>query len=390
MMNNMFNFLPKLLIVAILLSVLACGREVDAQKQAELDMKLIQAIQFRNLNRVDSLLAEGADPNAQDAEGTSALLYAVNVGGLKLNQLLIDRGADVNVKRTTSYRSTALMEAAGRNNVALAKILIENGADINIRDTFGDPAINWAAYYGHIEYVDVLLESGASWNVESKHGTALEVAMKQWNDHLVDYFLEKGAGEVIEHQELINAFRESENEQLLPMLNEENIDAKDELGTPLIVLAASKGNANIVNALIEKDADLDAMNRVGQTALSRAAYFGHEQIVVQLIAAGADINLAGEKYKLSPLISASNAGQARIVRQLVEAGASIDEQDVMNGFTPLMFAVAYNHPAVVKELIKAKANPYIKTQDGAGLFDLLGYTNHPEIGALLQSYVTEE
>ena len=390
MMNNMFNFLPKLLIAAILLSVLACSREVDAQKQAELDMKLIQAIQFRNLNRVDSLLAEGADPNAQDAEGTSALLYAVNVGGLKLNQLLIDRGADVNVKRTTSYRSTALMEAAGRNNVALAKILIDNGADINIRDTFGDPAINWAAYYGHIEYVDLLLESGASWNVESKHGTALEVAMKQWNDHLVDYFLEKGAGEVIEHQELINAFRESENEQLLPMLNEENIDAKDELGTPLIVLAASKGNANIVDALIEKDADLNAMNRVGQTALSRAAYFGHEQIVVQLIAAGADINLAGEKYKLSPLISASNAGHARIVRQLVEAGASIDEQDVMNGFTPLMFAVAYNHPAVVKELIKAKANPYIKTQDGAGLFDLLGYTNNPEIGELLQSYVTEE
>ena len=390
MMNNMFNFLPKLLIAAILLSVLACSREVDTQKQAELDMKLIQAIQFRNLNRVDSLLAEGADPNAQDAEGTSALLYAVNVGGLKLNQLLIDRGADVNVKRTTSYRSTALMEAAGRNNVALAKILIENGADINIRDTFGDPAINWAAYYGHIEYVDLLLESGASWNVESKHGTALEVAMKQWNDHLVDYFLEKGAGEVIEHQELINAFRESENEQLLPMLNEENIDAKDELGTPLIVLAASKGNANIVDALIEKDADLNAMNRVGQTALSRAAYFGHEQIVVQLIAAGADINLAGEKYKLSPLISASNAGHARIVRQLVEAGASIDEQDVMNGFTPLMFAVAYNHPAVVKELIKAKANPYIKTQDGAGLFDLLGYTNNPEIGELLQSYVTEE
>jgi ankyrin repeat protein len=390
MMNNMCNFLPKLLIAAIILSVFTCGREVDPQKQAELDMKLIEAIQFRDLNRVDSLLAEGADPNAQDVEGTSALLYAVNVGGLKLNQLLIDRGADVNAKRKTSYRSTALMEAAGRNNVALAKLLIENGADIHIRDTFGDPAINWAAYYGHIEYADLLLENGASWDVESKHGTALEVAMKQWNDHLVAYFLEKGAGEEIENKELIQAFREDEDEKLLQMLNEENIDAKDELGTPLIILAASEGNADIVEALIEKNADLDAMNRVGQTALSRAAYFGHEKIVTQLIEAGASVDLAGEKYKLSPLISASNGGHAGIVRQLVEAGASIDEQDVMNGFTPLMFAVAYNHPEVVKELIKAKANPYIKTEDGAGLFDLLGYTNNPEIGALLESYVTEE
>ena len=41
-------------------------------------------------------------------------------------------------------------------------------------------------------------------------------------------------------------------------------------------------------------------------------------------------------------------------------------------------------------IIKAKAHPYITPADGAGLFDLLGYTNNPEIGALLESYVTEE
>ncbi len=377
----------------LLFSCWGCKETLDPQQQARLNQQLLEAVRIRDLNKVDSLLAAGAEATATDAEGTPALIYATNVGGLQLVELLINRGADVNARRAAAYASTPLMEAAVRNDVAIAKLLLQKGAKVNLRDTFGDPAINWASYYGHIDYVDLLVENGAGFNVESQHGTALEVAMKQWHDRLVEYFIQKGAGSAIEDpsaEELLRAVKGKDSTKVAQLLEEGgNPNQTDEVGTPVIVTAASQGSQAIVEQLIAAEADLNAMNMVGQTALSRAAYFGHYSICKDLIEAGADIHLAGERYRLSPIISAANGGHAAILDILIDAGAKINSADAVNGFTPLMFGVAYGYPEVVRELIKAGANPYIKTPDGAGLFDLLGYTTNKEIRELLEAYVSE-
>ena len=376
------------------LVLMACQSKPNPEEQAKLNSELLEAVGIHDLDKVEVLLAEGADANATDGEGTAVLFYAVNDGGLQLCEKLLEKGANVNARRATSYHSSCLMEAAVRNDTSMANLLLKYGADVHMRDTFGDPAINWAAYYGHTGYVNILLRAGAKWDVESKHGTAIEVAMKQWNDHLIDYFIEKGAGEPIEAIQTLRlkkAVQEGDAGVVEALLSEGvSAKQKDELGTPFLTLAASKGQTSIVKLLLEAGADVNALNRVGQSALSRAAYFGHEDIVQHCLEVGARVNLAGERYKLSPLISASIGGHTQIVDALLDNGSDVNAPDEINGYTPLMFAVAYGHEGVVEELLKAGANPYIKSKEGAGLFDLLGYNSNQKIKALLEAYVSEE
>jgi ankyrin repeat protein len=65
------------------------------------DQQLIDAVKSNDLNKVRTLLNNGADPNARrrDDIGMTALMYAAENRHLEVSKLLIDRGADVNAKR---------------------------------------------------------------------------------------------------------------------------------------------------------------------------------------------------------------------------------------------------------------------------------------------------
>lgn len=385
--------ISNLLLLLFLISACTFSPQRSPEEQHQLDQVLIDGLRSGNKIRVDSSLNVGADANVRDEEGTPAIILAANSGSLGMVEKLLENDADVNLQRQDYYYSTALMEIAVRSDTAMARVLLDAGADVHIRDTFGDPALNWTAYYGHLPFFKMLIAYGADWNVESKHGTALDIAMKQWNDGIVEYLITKGAGSSL--PEKASQFMEAiktDNEAVVDKLLQEgqSPDQQDEVGSPALVVAASRGNLPIVEQLIEAGAAVNAMNRVGQTALSRAAYFGHLRICEALLEADADPNLAGKNYNLTPLISAANSGQARIGALLVKNGAQMDEQDRISGFTPLMFATAYGHNDFVKLLLDSGANPYVKSFDGASLFDLLSYSSNSAIRKMLEEYVSRQ
>ena len=64
---------------------------------------------------------------------------------------------DVNV-RATQHGQTALMLAVSHGRLNMAKLLVEAGADINIRDEDGSTALMCAAEHGHMELVKFLLQ----------------------------------------------------------------------------------------------------------------------------------------------------------------------------------------------------------------------------------------
>ncbi|MGH7451925.1 MAG: ankyrin repeat domain-containing protein, partial [bacterium] len=73
---------------------------------------------------------------------------------------MLAKGADVNAK--FRYNATALSYAADRGHLEVVKVLIEHGAELNIKDTFyNSPPLAWAAYNGHTDVVKFLLEKGA-------------------------------------------------------------------------------------------------------------------------------------------------------------------------------------------------------------------------------------
>src|SRR5512134_2345858 len=116
-----------------------------------------EATKQGDLEKVRSLLEEGADINAKDRYGQTALMNAAHAGQVELVRLLVEKGADLNV--TAKYNLSALMLALITHHVEVARLLIEAGADLNIRSSanfYGRSALFLAEAGGHSEIVVLL------------------------------------------------------------------------------------------------------------------------------------------------------------------------------------------------------------------------------------------
>ncbi len=78
------------------------------------DVLLLKAAQTGNLPQVQAILAQGANIDAIDRDGTTALMFASQQGYTEIVRVLKDAGANLNLRRKR-YGLTALMLAAAAN-----------------------------------------------------------------------------------------------------------------------------------------------------------------------------------------------------------------------------------------------------------------------------------
>ena len=104
-----------------------------------------------NVEKVKSLLDQGADPNLKNSNGKTALLLAFrwvpgqyNPIDLHIVKSLLDHGADINIQDDVGY--TALILASRGGEGAVIKLLLDNGADPHIVDAYGNNAIDYLQY----------------------------------------------------------------------------------------------------------------------------------------------------------------------------------------------------------------------------------------------------
>ncbi|HEY0726823.1 MAG TPA: ankyrin repeat domain-containing protein [Pyrinomonadaceae bacterium] len=95
-----------------------------------------------NKDRVEKLLAHGADVNALDEDGDTALHGAGQTGNVEIVRMLLDKGANPNVQNKVG--GTPLMWAAVYGNVDAARLLLSRGADPTLKDNDGITAAEWA------------------------------------------------------------------------------------------------------------------------------------------------------------------------------------------------------------------------------------------------------
>ena len=87
------------------------------------------------------------------------LVTALENGHKDVVQWLLDAGADVNAKDT--WGRTALMKASLNGHKDIVQLLIEAGADVNVKDNDGRTALMCASLYGHKDIATLLRKHGA-------------------------------------------------------------------------------------------------------------------------------------------------------------------------------------------------------------------------------------
>jgi len=154
------------LISAILLASFACGPGPPC-------MPLLDAIHQKNVDVVREHMESGTDPNkmfmwqGRDFAGASALHLAVSVEHIEITELLLENGADIDIRARDQHGGTPLHWAAFLGYRQMAEMLVEAGADINAPDDDGYTPLDAALSNSDLdpktktEVADYLRKNGA-------------------------------------------------------------------------------------------------------------------------------------------------------------------------------------------------------------------------------------
>jgi ankyrin repeat protein len=246
--------------VRFLTFVLAAARLIASDTR--LDLRLIEAAKSGDAKSVRELLLQHVPVTAAEADGTTALHYAVRHDNLDLASLLIANGAQVNA--ATRYNITPLSLACDHGNAVMIERLLKAGADPNGTSEEGQTALMSAALAGKVDAIKALLAHGAKVNaVEPVRGqTALMWAASEGNTAAVETLIEFGA----------------------------EVKAKSKSGFTPMLFAVRNGHKETVQMLLAHRASANDAAPDGTTALNVAVVNACFEVAAVLLDHGADPN----------------------------------------------------------------------------------------------------
>ena len=151
-------------------------------------------------------------------------------------------------------------------------------------------------------------------------------------------------------------------------------NVKDPNGQTGLLLAMREPSPRVIQVLIESPkTNVEARNAKDESPLMMAALKGQKDVVAQLIKRDADINKTG----WAPLHYAATGGHVDIMKMLLEGNAFIDAQSP-NGTTPLMMAAMYGSAASVKLLLDEGADTTMKNEQGMTALDFAKRGTRPD------------
>ena len=171
---------------------------------------LLRASAQKNYVGVLAMLKGGVDPNrAKNAAGNTPLIISASLGDTQSVRTLLAYGADVNA--TNNDGNSAMLYAARYNHpetvlALLAPLTMQYRADVNMQNKKGETALYWAALKGYTPVVKILLANDADKTLKTTSGqTALDVA-KKYNRTEIIKLLEMSTNQV---KDLFNQAQEA-------------------------------------------------------------------------------------------------------------------------------------------------------------------------------------
>jgi len=333
-----------------------------------LRMSLHNAVRTNNIDEVQKLLQKhGVDVNVRDSLGNTALHLAKDKS---IASLLFNAGAQPNLQNVEGDTALNMWHVLNLDNFAC----FTGPSDrLEITGLFSD-------HRKLLEIISLLLEAGASPNIQNKHGynslhslfvyggtAGLSLEPLLIHDfislllrfnvdvNMVDYERCTPLHHAVSEPHIINA------EVLIR--SGAQVDAQDYRGmTPLQHMFHSD-NTEMIQLLLRSNASVNSQDMDGRTTLSSAAEVGNEPVVQLLLQdSGTCVDLA-DKNGVTPLHLAAGFKHVNLTEILIRASADLNARDVLNA-TPLHFAAYGGTPEIITLLLEAGADA--KLTDNAG------------------------
>ncbi|KAF8535766.1 ankyrin repeat-containing domain protein [Trichophaea hybrida] len=264
----------------------------------------------------------GADVNARDTDGRTALSLAIEAGHDEVARLLVSE-LGFNVNNRGSWERTAVHYAAMNGNQALFRILADCGACVEAVDDGNRGVLHFAAMAGHEGMISMLVNEykinpdSRSWWDE----TPLHFAVMNFHQAIIRKLIDCGA----------------------------DVNARDNHNRTPLHFATAIRNITMIRTLMECGSQVSTSDLRGDTALHYAASSGSEEVVLTLIDSKADIE-AKNMLNMTPLHYAARMGHHATVCILVARGADISCKDGDSN-TPLDMAALEGHEITVQNLV---------------------------------------
>ena len=263
-------------------------------------------------NVIRSLLKHHADVDAQNSDHLTPLQLAVYYGNAEGAQLLLERGASVQVRNRWKTLLHQVLESGfpfWGHYLDLTRLLLVHGAEVDSQDDGLLTPLHLASCKGLLKVAEILLELGANVRMRNNDGrTPLHCASQYQHLDIVRLSLTHGA----------------------------DVGARDNTQSTPLHLASCEGSFEVAQLLLEHGADVHVRDDRGGTPLHDASWGGYIEVMQLLLEKGADVN-AQSNRGLSALHLASYEGDLETVQLLLNHGANADLQEY-RGWTPLQVA----------------------------------------------------
>ena len=330
-----------------------------------LDKELIYAVQLCDPKAVEFLLLSGANANATNEYGVSALHLAMEKEDLILINLLVERGAKLEVRNINGYTPNS--------DLALMNLLVEKGAKVDGEDIYsGYTPLIWAVIKGNLKSAEFLLSEGANVNATTGYGrSALHFASVEETDDfdLAKLLVENGANLEEKTNDgytpLICAVEKGNSKVVEFLLSKgANINATTEDGISALHIVSRDDDLDLIKFFITEGAKLESKDIAGNTPLIWAVNEGNSKIVEYLLSKGANVNALTSDGRTALHFASEEVGDdCSLAKLLVANGAKVNKK-TNDGYTPLICAVKEGNINIVKFLLSEGADVDATTSDG--------------------------
>jgi ankyrin repeat protein len=250
-----------------------------AAASAAADSQLASTIKAGDRQNAMAMIAAGADVNAAQPDGTTALHWAVYRQDAELVRTLLAHGA--NPKVVNTFGSTPLAEAIKVTNLDLAAMLLKAGADVESANDDGETALMLAARNGSLPIAALLVRHGAKVNARERWRgqTALMWAAAERQPEVIELLLAHGA------QVNARAFATDWGNQIT---SEPRAQYRPTGGLTPLLYAARSGCERCAQAMLKAGADINLPNPDGITPLMTAIDNLHFDLAKHLLERGAN------------------------------------------------------------------------------------------------------